>query len=67
MATLRFEMATCRNCGGELEQVNPGHTDGCRATWVGSCVACRRQWVVTASMAQVPSRGRTENRQGSLL
>ena len=64
--TLRFEEVGCRHCGGELAEVNPGHADGCRATWVGACCLCRRQWVVTASMAQVPTRGRTDNRQGAL-
>ena len=56
--TALFTTTTCRHCGGELETVNEGHTDGVRATWVGACVSCRRQWVVVASMAQVPTRGR---------
>lgn len=49
----------CRHCGAVLTTVNEGHTDGARALWVGACTApgCRRQWVVTTSIAAVPSRG----------
>jgi hypothetical protein len=50
--------ATCRSCGGVLTEVNAGHADGRRSLWVGACVDCRRQWVVTADICEVPSRGR---------
>ena len=52
--------ASCRHCGGELAEVNPGHADGCRSLWVGACAACRRQWLVTADICPVPSRGENE-------
>lgn len=51
--------ACCRHCdhAPALEQVNAGHTDGCRSMWVGACPACRRTYVVTASIAQASGRG----------
>lgn len=53
---------TCRHCGHPLREVNPGHTDGARAIWVGACTNCHRQWVVTTSVAPVPARGPGDRR-----
>ena len=50
----------CEACGSELRQVNAGHADGCRSLWIGACVSCQRQWVVTADICPVPSRGPKE-------
>lgn len=61
-ATLALESVACRHCGGELAQVNAGHADGARSTWVGACTCCRQQWVVVAQMCPVPSRGRGAHR-----
>lgn len=49
----------CRHCEPPelLHQINPGHADGVRATWVGKCGRCGREYVVTASIAQVKGRG----------
>ena len=50
----------CRHCADPapaLEQVNAGHADGCRSTWVGECPKCQRQFVITADIAQVAGRG----------
>lgn len=49
----------CRHCDPPepLHEVNPGHADGARSTWVGRCARCGRHFVVTASIAQVSGRG----------
>jgi hypothetical protein len=48
-AGMRFDLS-CRQCGGELHEINPGHTDGVRAIWVGKCDTCRREFMVEAVM-----------------
>lgn len=49
----------CRHCTDPqpLVEVNAGHADGARSTWVGKCPTCRREYVVQASIAQVAGRG----------
>ena len=51
--------ASCRHCSPAepLHEINPGHADGVRATWAGKCGRCGREYVVTASIAQVRGRG----------
>lgn len=51
----------CRHCASPLRQVNTGAADGVLSSWVGSCVACRRHYVVTAEIVRVPSRGPMES------
>lgn len=41
---------SCRQCGGELHEINPGSTDGVRTIWVGKCDTCRREFAVVAEM-----------------
>lgn len=42
--------ASCRQCGGELHQINAGNCDGVRATWVGKCSTCRREYALVVEM-----------------
>lgn len=59
MTGLWFSTA-CRHCpdpAPALQQINPGHADGARSTWVGRCPTCRRDYVITADIAQVAGRG----------
>lgn len=42
--------ACCRQCGGELHQINEGTCDGVRTLWVGKCSTCRREYMVEAVM-----------------
>lgn len=51
---------SCHTCGSPLRAVNEGAADGRLSSWVGSCVACRRHYVVTAEIVRVPSRGPLE-------
>lgn len=51
----------CKIDGQPLREVNPGHADGGRSLWVGACVKCGRQYVVTADICPVPSRGQVRH------
>ena len=42
--------ACCRQCGGELHEINGGNTDGVRTQWVGKCGTCRREFAIVAEM-----------------
>lgn len=56
MTVLSFT-AGCRDCGGALAEVNAGHTDGCRTTWVGACRRCSNQFAIVADITPIRSRG----------
>ena len=49
----------CRHCPDPqpLDEVNAGHADGARSTWVGACPNCGRHFAVIASIAMVSGRG----------
>ncbi|HET7734355.1 MAG TPA: hypothetical protein VFK52_00150 [Nocardioidaceae bacterium] len=41
---------SCRQCGGQLRELNAGRTDGVRVTWVGKCCTCRREYALVLEM-----------------
>lgn len=44
---------TCRDCGADVNLVNPGRTDGVESKAVLGCVDCGLEWLLTTHLEPV--------------